>query len=332
MAKWNRLATAAVIVADVLLDRGQTRAAGVQSDEARCAEIVAHIGSARTILVGDLERRILAMPAFQRATFGDSPSAIRQRFLSDVMVRESLALQGAEAAGLDQKLPSAYAVDRARSNATIRAIRARLGPSASIPMDDVRTYYEANLPRYESAERYQIWRILCPTREEAQTVLEMVTKAPSPKTFSDVARDHSQDKATRLRGGNIGFVTEDGSSNEPGLRVDPAVVRAARTVRDGDVVPHPVPEGDSFAVVWRRGTLAASKRAIGDVAAQIRETVWSGRVKSETDRLVSRLRASNVRDLNAALLDDLDLEAPGKARARRAAAREAGVNGGSDRP
>jgi peptidyl-prolyl cis-trans isomerase C len=319
MARSNRFATVAAIVAGVLLDRGETRAAGVQSDEARRAEIVAHIGSARTVLVGELERRILAMPAFQRATFGDSPAAIRHRFLSDVMVRESLALQGAEAAGLDQKLPSAYAVDRARSSATIRAIRARLGPAASIPMDDVRTYYEANLGRYESAERYQIWRILCPTRDEAQSVLDVVTKAPSPKTFSDLARDHSQDKATRLRGGNLGFVIEDGSSNEPGLRVDPGVVRAARTVRDGDIVPHPVPEGDSFAVVWRRGTLAVSKRAIEEVAAQIRDAVWSGRVKSETDSLVLRLRASNVRDLNQALLDDVDLEPLGKARARWAA-------------
>ncbi len=181
MAKSNQLATAAVIVAWVLLDRGETRAAGVQTDEARRAEIVAHVGSARTILVGELERRILAMPAFQRATFGDSPSAIRHRFLSDVMVPESLALQGAEAAGLDQKLPSAYAVDRARSSATIGAIRARLGPAASIPMDDVRTYYEATLGRYESAERYQIWRILCPTREEAQSRSRSGHEGPEPE-------------------------------------------------------------------------------------------------------------------------------------------------------
>jgi peptidyl-prolyl cis-trans isomerase C len=323
----------AILVAGALLDRGETKAAGVPSDDIRRAAIVAHVGPARTITVGEIESRILAMPAFQRVAFGDSPTTIRHRFLSDVALREALALQGAEAAGLLRKLPSAYAVDRARSSATIRAIRAHLGPASSIPMDDVHAYYEANLGRYQSPERYQIWRILCPTREEAETVLDLAVKDATPKTFSDLARDHSQDKATRLRGGNVGFVMDDGSSNEPGLRVDPAIVSAARTVRDGELVAHPVPEGDSFAVVWRRGTLAASKRTVDDVAAQIRDAVWSERVKSETDRLVAHLRESKLRDLNPALLDDVDLDPARRTRAPGSAAREKpGADGSAAQP
>ncbi len=299
---------AALIVAGTLLDRGETRAADVPTNAARRAGIVAHVGPTRTITVGELEDCILAMPTFQRATFGESPAAIRNRFLTDVAVRETLLSLGAEADGLSQKLPSAYAVDRARSSATIRAIRARIGPASSIPMEEVRGFYEANRARYESPERIQIWRILCATSEEAQTVLDLAAKDATPKNFSDLARDHSQDKATRLRAGNVGFVTEDGASNEPGLRVDPAVVHAAEGVRDGQLVMHPVPEGDSFAVVWRRGTLAASKHTVDDVALQIRDTLWAARVKSETDGLVSRLRASKLLGLNEALLDSVDLD------------------------
>jgi len=300
--------SAAIVVAGALLEPGETGAASAQTDSARRAEVVAHVGPSRTILVGEVEDRLSAMPAFQRATFGDSPAAIRRRFLDEVVVRESLLLLGAEAEGLGQKLPSAYAVDRARSSASIRAIRSRIGPASAIPMRDVRAYYEENRARYEAPERYQIWRILCATREEAQTVLDLATKDASPKTFADLARDHSQDKATRLRAGNIGFVTEDGTSNEPGLRVDPAVVRAARSVRDGEIVAHPVPEGDGFAIVWRRGTLVASKHAMEDVAAQIQEALWMARVKNETDGLVSRLRASKLRDLDQRLLDGVDLD------------------------
>ena len=49
-------------VAAALLDRGETRAADAPADAARRAEVVAHIGPTRTILVGELEDRILAMP------------------------------------------------------------------------------------------------------------------------------------------------------------------------------------------------------------------------------------------------------------------------------
>jgi peptidyl-prolyl cis-trans isomerase C len=300
--------TTAIAAFGILVTGGVTRGAGEQADSERRAEIVAHVGPSRTILVADVEDRISAIPPFQRATFGDSPSAIRHRFLSEVVGREALVLLGAEAEGLGSKAPASYALDRARSSATIRAIRARIGSASAISIVDVRAYYEANRARYESPERYQIWRILCATREEAQGVLDAVAKDASLKTFGDLARDHSQDKATRLRSGNVGFVTEDGSSNEPGLRVDPAVVHAARGVRDGELVGHPVPEGDSFAVVWRRGTIAASKRSAEDVAPQIRDTLWTARVKSETDRLVARLRGSRLHDLNERPLDGVELD------------------------
>jgi len=304
--------SAAVLVAGALLGRGETSAAaGARTDAARRAGIVARVGS-RAILVGEVEDRILAMPPFQRATFGDTPAAIRHRFVSDVVVRDALLLLGAEADGVERKLPSAYAVDRARSSGTIRAIRARVGPASSIPMDDVRAYYESNRARYESPARIQIWRILCATRDEAQTVLDLAATDAGPKGFTDLARDHSLDKATRLRGGNVGFVTEDGASNEPGLQVDPAVVQAAETVHDGQLVPHPVPEGDAFAVVWRRGTLAASKRTVQDVTLQVREALWETRVKSETDALVARLRAENVRGLNEGALEGVEVEIAGR--------------------
>jgi peptidyl-prolyl cis-trans isomerase C len=307
----------AVLLAGAVLDRGETEAAGLQSEAARRAAIVARVGTSRSITVGQIEDRIQAMPEIQRATFGDSDAAVRHRFLSHVMVREALLLLGAEADGLLAKLPSAYAVDRALSNGTVRAIQSRLGPGSAVTMDEVRAYYESNRTRYQSPERLQLWRILCATREDAQMVLDLALKDPTPKTFSELARDHSLDKATRLRAGNVGFVADDGTSNEPGLRVDPAIVLAAQAVQDGQFVPRPVAEGDAFAVVWRRGTLAASKRGLEAVAAQIRDAIWADRVKRETDALVSRLRASNLRDFNPAMLDDVDLNLAREIRARQ---------------
>jgi peptidyl-prolyl cis-trans isomerase C len=304
----RRAVVAAALVAAGLVARTDTRADdGASADAARRAQVVVHLGPTRTITVGELEDRIAAVPPFQRATFGDTPDDVRRRFLTEVLLPETLLSLGAQGEKLDQKLPTSYAVERALSQATLRAIRSRIGPESAIPMADVQRYYDDHRARYDTPERYQLWRILCRTRDEAAEVIAAAKKEPTPKEFGELARDHSIDAATRLRAGNLGFVTADGTSNEPGLRVDPAVVRAAQGVRDGDIVPTPVPEGDGFAVVWRRGTIAATRRTVDDAAAQIRDTLWKERVKKETDELLASLRAARVRDVNEALLDSIDV-------------------------
>ncbi len=271
---------------------------------------------ARAITASELEDRIAAMPGFQRATFGPGADAIRRRVLDEVLVPDALLSLGAEAAKLDAQPAVAHAVDRAVAEASVRAVRGALGPATDISMDDVRAYYEKNRARYDAPARYLLWRILCKSTDEAQTVLEAAKADPTPKTFAQLARDHSQDKATALRSGDLGFLTDDGTSSEPGLRVDPAVVRAAEAVHDGDLVPAPVAEGEYFSVVWRRGTTPAQKRKVEEVAAPIREILSRAQAKAKVDELVTRLRAAKVRDLNEALLDDVDLgSAPDASRA-----------------
>jgi peptidyl-prolyl cis-trans isomerase C len=274
------------------------------AEAARRAAKVATIGD-RVITVGELEDRLAALPPFQRATFGSDPATARRAFLEQILVPEGLLALGAAAQKLDQTPPTSYDVERAVSSATLRSIRRKLGPESAIPASDVQAYYDAHRDRYDTPERIQIWRILCKTQDEAQTVLAAAQKSLDIKTFGDLARDHSLDKASNLRAGNLGFLTPDGTSNEPGLKLDPVVVKAASSVKDGQLVPSPVPEGDAFAVVWRHGTIPANKRSVDDVAAQIRDAIWKDRVKAETDKLVASLRAAHLKDLNEGNLYDL---------------------------
>jgi peptidyl-prolyl cis-trans isomerase C len=297
----RRALVAAVLASGVLVARADTRA-DVAGDAARRAQVVATMGTARTITVGELEDRLAAVPPFQRSTFGADAATIRRAFLDQVLVPETLESLGAEAEKLGQQQPTSYALERVRSQAVVRAIRARLGPESAIPMEDVQRYYDDNRARYDTPERLQIWRILCKTKEEAQSVLDAAKKEPTPKEFGELAREHSVDKASNLRAGNLGFIGPDGTSNEPGLRVDVAIVHAAQGVRDGQFVPAPVPEGESFSVVWRKGTLVATKRTVDQVAAQIRDTLWKSRVKTETDKLTTALRGAKVHDLDESLL------------------------------
>lgn len=298
----RRLLSAASILATVLVAGPVARADG---DAGRRDQVVAHVGPTRAITVGELEDRLAALPPFQRTMYGGNASAVRRAFLDQVLVPEALEALGAEADKLGEKLPTSRAVERVRSQAMVRAVRARVGAAAAISAEDVQKYYDDNRARYDTPERLQLWRILCKTRDDAQAVLDAAKKDPTPKAFGELARDHSVDKASNLRAGNLGFINPDGTSSEPGLRVDVSIVRAAHAVRDGDFVAAPVAEGEYFSVVWRRGTLAATRRTVDEVAAQIRDTLWKARVKEATDALVASLRKAKLRDLNDAPIDTL---------------------------
>jgi peptidyl-prolyl cis-trans isomerase C len=295
------------VLVGLLLGGAQVSARDAGVELARRAQVVARLGTL-SFSVGDVEDRIAALPPFQRATFGATPSAIARNFITEIMVPEALLELRAEAMGLAVQPPNSYAIERARSKSTVRAIRARLGDASAIPMDEVSAYYDQNRERFSSPVRFLIWRILCKTREEAQTVLDACKVTPTPASFSALARDHSMDKGSYLRGGNLGFVADDGSTAEPGLRVDLAVVRAVSKVRDGDLVPAPVPEGDYFAVAWRRGTRPGFVRTATEAAPQIRDTLRKLRIKDETDKLVARLRADRLRGLDETPLETADID------------------------
>jgi peptidyl-prolyl cis-trans isomerase C len=270
------------------------------------SQAAAHVGP-KVITVGDLESALASVPPFQLASFGGTPDAVKMGYLDDVLVHDALLDLGAREAKLDERVDVRFRLERALADATRRAVRAEIGPAASIPMDDVRAYYEENRAHFDAPERYGIWRILCKTRDDAQATLDAAQKDGTPATFMKLARERSIDKATYLRGGNLGFVSLDGASNEAGLRVDPAIPNAAATVKDGELVPHPIEEGENFAVVWRRGTIGASHRPVEEAAAQIRDTLWKQRTEAAEKKLEDDLRARNVRDVNEDLLLAIDI-------------------------
>ncbi len=301
--KLHRSLTALLLAAAGLLT---TRAPYADDDTARRAAIVAHVGSS-TITVGEVEDKLAPVPRFQLRTFGSTPVEVAHKFLDQVIVRDALLALGAEDKHIDQNPATHHAIQRTLSGATLRKVREGVGIANAIPMDDVQKYYDANRSRYDTPDRVSVWRILCSTRDEAQTVLDSVKKDSSFQNFAQLARAHSIDKATYMRGGNLGFSGDDGVSNEPGVRIDPAVVVAARTVKDGEIVPTVVQEGTSFAVVQRHGTMAGQHRTVEQVAQQIREILWHQRAEAAEKALSDKLRADKVSDVNDILLGTFDI-------------------------
>lgn len=261
----------------------------------------------RTVTVGELEDRLAGIPPFQLVTFGVSRDEIVKAYVDQILVRDLLLAAGAEKRGLAKDVPTRHQLDRALSNATLRKAHAQYPSAAAIPLDDVKKYYEENRIRFDSPERVNVWRILVKSRAEADAVLETAKKDPTPQKWNDLAREKSLDKATNLRGGNLGFLAPDGTSNEAGFKVDPEIVKAAQTVKDGEFVTSPVAEGPNFAVVWRRATVAPNKRTLEESTAQIRAALYRERTEGSEKALIDGLRAKNLKEKNESLLGIIEL-------------------------
>ncbi len=281
---------------------------GGRTPDPRRARVAVRVGEL-SMTVGEIEDQLAEIPSFQRRLFGASAEAQVKGYVEQVAVRDLLLAEAARQKDLASSLPTAQMLRRSRSSATLRALRRQLPSPAAIPAEDVQKFYDENRSRFDSPERIHLWRVLAKTKDEAEAVLAAAKKEPTTAKWNELAREHSLDKATNLRGGSLGFVAPDGASNEAGVVVDPALVRAAAAVKDGELVPQPVPEREYFAVVWRRGTVAASKRTVEEATAQIRTTLFRERTESAEKRLVASLRAAHVRDVNADLLGLIDLGA-----------------------
>ena len=279
----------------------------MSADEvARRSAVVAKVG-ASTVTLGELEDKLALVPNFQRPVFGKTDDEIKSRFLDDVLIADALVAEAATKEKLGARVDLRLRMARARAEATLRATRAEVPAASTISKEDVAKYYEAHVDRFVLKERMQLWRIMVRTEAEANEILDLMKKDGTPKEFGRLAREKSLDKATNLRNGNLGFVAADGTASEAGIRVAPALAAAATKVKDGELVPQPVPEGDFFAVVWRRGSTAAKKQTVDQASTEIRDAIVREGVEKRTKALIEDLRKKNLTFLDHAGLASFDI-------------------------
>lgn len=272
--------------------------------------VVARVGK-RTITAGELNRRIAGTPPFQLRRLGGSAEEIRRNYLDQVLVRELLWAEGAQARGLDERPELADRVRRELRRAILADIRKQALSDAPITDEDVEKYYASHRDRFQSPDRIGIWRILLETRSEAEAVLREVKEDLTPATWNRVARERSVDKASRMRGGNLGFVAPDGKTSQAGVVVDPALYEAALGVEDASLVSEPVAEGRRFAVLWRRQSMKAVSRSLESERSSIRQLLSHARYEEKVDELLAGLREKHVSSVSEELIDHLEVTPSG---------------------
>lgn len=194
----------------------------------------------------------------------------------------------AQARHLDRAPGAKLDVQRVLTAALGRHVRRELGaPSA----DELARFRAEHLREFERPERIRIFRILVPDREAAARLLASLGKDTKPDDFRKLAREQSIDGATKERGGDLGFVWPDGTTDVPELRADPALYAAAQGAKDGEFVSAPVEEGASFAVIWRRGTLQASTTDADEAARLLTERWLERTVEARLEELLTKGKA-----------------------------------------
>lgn len=271
--------------------------------------VVARVGGT-PITAGELHRRMATVPPFQLREMGDTPEAIQRAFLDRVMVPELLHVKEAERIGLAQRPEVAE-----RANGVLRAAlladTRREVSSSRVTDAEIEAYYKANIDKFVAPPKVALWRILVASEADAKALLAELGDAPDPKKWADLARERSIDKASAMRGGNLGFVEPDGETGQRGVKVDLALLRAAEAVKDGELVKSPVREGDGWAVVWKRQTMRAVTRPLEAERPGIRQLLAQERVHGAVTELLATLRGQ-VAEQHEDLVDVVGIDSAGE--------------------
>ena len=271
------------------------------------------VGTA-TMTEAAVSRRIAALPSYQLSKYGKTPSEQKKAFVEQVLVPEMLYGEEGRSRKLADSPPLKDKLRESLRDAMDRAIRADILAKEPVTTEELKKYYEENRARFETPKRLRLWRIQVADEATAKDIIAQSKGPDGPKRWSDLAREKSLDKATAQRGGELGFVRADGTTDVPRIQVDAAVFAAADKVTDGTLVPQPLHEGDKWSVVWRRGSVEATKRTLEDETPSIRQILERRRVDKARQEVMADLKQKNATDLHPELLANIDAQtfAPSK--------------------
>ncbi len=269
--------------------------------------VIVKVGD-RTLNADQLGKRLAEIPRVQLAALKGEGSP-RERYVDQVAVPELLLDAEAERLELARTPAARAGAEQLLVETLTESLRDSI--SRDVVTDElVAGYFSAHRADFGHPEKLRLFRLLVKERSEAETLLEKAKHLTDMAMWRDLTREHSIDKATRMRGGDLGFVHPDGNTDVPRVRVPRELFEAAARVEDGALVPEPVPEGDLYAVVWRRGSVSAVEPKLEEAAPRIRRLLVEAKLEETLDALVASLSKGKVTRDNLQLLEELSVTTP----------------------
>ena len=102
------------------------------------------------------------------------------------------------------------------------------------------------------------------------------------------------------------FVFPDGNTQIPQVRTESYLYEAALKLKDGELASEPIPDGNYFAAIWRRGTLPAKTESVEELSPMIREILADQAAKEALSRMIVTLRKMAKVESFPELLDSVE--------------------------
>ncbi len=255
-------------------------------DSAPGGAVLAEIGPEK-ITQADLDRRIekevdrqitqyaAFMPEAQRKQQKQeilkqfSAAEGRMRMLNQIVSEELLYRKAREDRIAERPEVRELLLAAERGLLAQKVIEESLERGVNITESDVATFYEANKQDYAQPERAKISHIQVATEEAARDAL---ARLEAGEDFAEVAKELSQDEATRGKGGEIaGWVVEDGPV--PGIGPALELVQAVFAAEPGTLVSEAVQGPEGFHVVFVKTREPARQQSLEEVGQQVYQSL-----------------------------------------------------------
>ncbi len=252
-------------------------------------KVAARIGDL-TITLKEFERRLSEQAPYARARYGSIER--KKEFLDNLVRFEVLAAEAAQR-GYDRD-PD---VVQQMKQTMVRKLMSRevqgLVKLADVTDEEMRQYYEEHSDNYHKPEQVRVSQILVSDEARAKKVHADLVKRVNAdrrnyrKVFADVARQSSEDAATKARGGDLRFFAK----TEEGGTQGKAVSDAAFAIKKVGDVTLPFQDEAGWHILLLTGRKNRYDRTFEQVKRQIQNRIYRKKKREATDKYVADLKA-----------------------------------------
>jgi peptidyl-prolyl cis-trans isomerase C len=178
-------------------------------------------------------------------------------------------------------------------------LQERLAKQSEPTIDDtqVTRYFEQHSAEFSVPEALLIWRIEVNSPGEAEEIVRSCRGTDGVERWKMLAqRRHTLNADTQESIGD--FVRPDGSTDDPAVRLSPALYAAVRRAADGQILERAVSDGQHNWAIWRRGHRPGHSATLIEVSATIRQRLLQQQTDQATAALVQQLRLKSVTDFH----------------------------------
>ncbi len=280
------LCLSAIVAADTRADTGDAGALSA-AEQSRRAQVLVK-GDGFSITVGTLEDQINKQPLGLRARYAE---AEEKKALLDSLVRLELLGREAGTRGLADSSSVRQTVKDGAVQTLVRSEIDEKVTAESVSKEDIAAFYAQHPEEFHHAAQRRASHIALDTLERARE-LSVEAKKADMRGFSELAKKHSLDAETKLRGGDLSFFTLEPARDASLRQVPEPLRKAVFALKNlGDVSEEPVPVDSQFSIVRFTGERPERHVTLAEAEGSIRARLWRERRQRAVEDLINQLRA-----------------------------------------